>query len=125
MPEKTTERQLWRLTIGITDGCYGAAYLFGGIATAPSLVLMEKVISMQVWGAILVAAGILFVTHQPLYAGLLGGVVWAMFTICSIITQVVGTATGAGGPYLLAGITVMHLLVTYNALSGATLAGKR
>lgn len=118
------ESRLWMLTLGITDGFYGAAYLFGGVATAPSLVLMEQVVSMRLWGAALLAVGVLFLTQQHLYGGLLGGVVWAMFTICSTITQFLGTATGAGGPYLLAGLTVMHLLVTYSVVSGATLAGK-
>lgn len=118
-------RRWWVLTLATTNILYGSAYLAGGPATAPSLQLMERVVSMRWWGAALVAVGVLFLSRQHLYAGVLGAAIWAMFAITSAITLVQGTSPAAGGVFLVAGVTVLHLLVSWGVLAGYAADGER
>lgn len=118
-------RRWWVLTLAVMNALYGSAYVLGGVAATPSLQLMARVVPMRWWGAALVLVGVLFFARQHLYAGVLGAAIWAMFAITSAITLVQGTTPAAGGVFLVAGVTVLHLLVSWGVLAGYATDGER
>lgn len=111
-------RRWWVLTLANTNALYGAAYVVGGPATAPTLQLMERIAPMRLWGAALIVVGLLFIVRQHLYAGFIGAGIWAMFTYTSAITLLTGTSSAAGGVFLVGGVTALHLLISWGVLAG-------
>lgn len=110
-------RRWWEAAIGLTDAMYGIAYLLGGAAQTPALLIMGSVLPMRVWGGLLMAVGVLMAARLYVGAGVLGALVWSMFTITSAMTLVMGTSPAAGGVFLVAGFTLLHLLVAYGAMA--------
>jgi hypothetical protein len=115
----------WILSIAALDAVTGVFYVFGGVATTPTLLLMQQIMPMTLWGALLVLVGALLVVRRHEVAGFAGGVVWLMFTTAAVITLVRHTALAAGSSPMTGGLGLLHLLITYGAVTGLSSGARR
>lgn len=126
-PDLTPRRMkfagVWRVTVALVDILYGGIFVLGGTANASYQQLLKPTLSMQLWGALLVLAGALFVSRYLEVGGVLGAVIWVTFSAASVVTEFQHTAESGSGPVLLAAFAIFHLLITYAAAAG--LAAKR
>lgn len=108
----------WRITVALMDGIYGTVFLLGGSANSAYQILLKQVFPIPVFSAALVVVAALLLSRALRPGGVLGAVVWSSFAIASLVTVAQGSALSAGGPVLLIGIAVFHLLITYGAAAG-------
>lgn len=109
-------RRWWVGVLAATDISYGGAYLLGVTSSSPALAVMEQLIPLRGWGAVLAGAGVLLLIGQYAAAGVLGALMYGFLVWASGLTLASGS--GGAGAFLTGGITALHLLISYGALRG-------
>lgn len=84
--------------LAVTCIGWGGAYAVGGPATAAALRLMDAVLPIQAWGALLALGGVLVLLRFRSLGYFLSTVVTLVWALFSGITLASGTATGVGLP---------------------------
>lgn len=106
--------------VGVTDIIQGVGYLLGAPASAPSLVMLDDIADIHIWGGVLAACGLaLFWRPVRIVGFTIGGlvnVIWAFFTVAVIFDH---TATGWGwAPYFA--LAAAHVIGTWADSKAAT-----